>query len=124
VTVPNIKRVIARVTVDDLDQALPLYQGLTGVTEPQRFGFRDVELAAVGPFLLLSGPGAAAYSDRAATLMVGDLGLAIAELLRAGGTIVEGPAPSPGGTRLIARHPDGAVFEYIETGGADAAGAQ
>ena len=32
--------------------------------------------------------------------------------------VVEGPAPAPNGARLIARHPDGAVFEYIETGGA------
>jgi hypothetical protein len=115
VSVPaNIRQVIARVLVEDLDSAIPLYQGLAGAAEARRFGFRDVELAAVGPFLLLSGPGAAAYSDRAATLVVGDLSLVIAELRRAAARIVEGPAPSPGGTRLIARHPDGAVFEYIE----------
>ena len=33
-----------------------------------------------------------------------------------GGQLLEGPAPAPNGDRLIARHPDGAVFEYIETG--------
>lgn len=111
----NVNAVIARVVVDDLDAALPLYQRLAGVAEPERFGFRDVKLASVGPFLLLSGD-TAAYRDRVATLLVRDIDLVIAEIERVGGTLVEGPSPSPGGTRLIARHPDGAVFEYIETG--------
>jgi predicted enzyme related to lactoylglutathione lyase len=116
VTAPsNIQRVIARVVVDDLNRALPLYQGLAGVQEPKRFGFRGVELASVGPFLLLSG-NTAAFSDRVATILVADLELVITELQRAGGTLLEGPSDSPGGMRLVARHPDGAVFEYIETG--------
>ena len=33
----------------------------------------------------------------------------------AGGDVLEGPSPAPNGDRLIARHPDGSVFEYIET---------
>ena len=33
----------------------------------------------------------------------------------AGGQVIEGPTPAPNGDRLIARHPDGSVFEYIET---------
>ena len=40
----------------------------------------------------------------------------LAAVQLAGGEVVEGPAPAPNGARLIARHPDGAVFEYIETG--------
>ena len=40
---------------------------------------------------------------------------AVDGLEAAGGDIVEGPSPAPNGARLIARHPDGAVFEYIET---------
>lgn len=30
---------------------------------------------------------------------------------------VEGPAAAPNGDRMVARHPDGSVFEYIETAG-------
>ncbi len=105
--------VLARVTVDDLDGALGFYQRLADGQEPQRFRFRDVELARVGPFLLLAG-NTAAYRDRVATLLVEDLTPVIGELERAGGEIVEGPSPAPNGRRLIARHPDGAVFEYIE----------
>jgi hypothetical protein len=30
--------------------------------------------------------------------------------------VLDGPAEAPNGSRMIARHGDGAVFEYIETG--------
>ena len=109
----NITAVIARVFVDDLDAALPLYQDLAGVTDAHRFHFRDVELASVGPFLLLSG-NTAAYRDRVATLVVKELALVVAALDHAGGELLEGPSPTPNGDRLIARHPDGSVFEYIQ----------
>jgi hypothetical protein len=86
----NIRGVLARVFVSDLDAVLPLYSELAGTTEVRRFGFRDVELAQVGPFLLLAG--------------------------NTGAEVVEGPSAAPNGARLIARHPDGSVFEYIESG--------
>ncbi|MEW2548271.1 VOC family protein [Streptomyces sp. NPDC047002] len=112
---PNITGVLARVVVDDLDSALVLYRALAGGEEPVRFRFRTVELARVGPFLLLSGD-TAAYGDRVATLLVRELEPVVREVLRTGGEIVEGPSPAPNGRRLIARHADGAVFEYIEDG--------
>ncbi|MBO0867631.1 MAG: VOC family protein [Micromonosporaceae bacterium] len=111
----NITAVIARVFVDDIDQVLPLYQRLAGVDQVKRFGFRGVELASVGPFLLLSGD-TAAYRDRVATLQVERLAPVIAALGEAGAEIVEGPSSTPNGERLIARHPDGSVFEYIASG--------
>ncbi|WP_158944021.1 VOC family protein [Granulicella sp. S190] len=110
----NIRKIIARVVVDDIDKALPLYMDLAGIQEPWRFGFRGLELASVGPFLLLSGPQAADYSNRVATIEVADLSRVIASLERALGTIIDGPVQSPGGTRLIAQHPDGSIWEYIQ----------
>lgn len=50
-----------------------------------------------------------------ATLLVKQLAPVIAEIERAGGQLLEGPSPTPNGRRLIARHPDGSVFEYIES---------
>jgi riboflavin transporter FmnP len=51
----NINGVLARVFVPDLAAAIPLYRELAQVTAVNRFSFRDVELAQVGPFLLLAG---------------------------------------------------------------------
>jgi len=111
---PNISKVLARVFVPDLDAAVPLYEELAQA-RAERFGFRDVQLARVGPFLLLAG-NTAAYRDRTATVQVASLAPVLAAFQAAGGEVIEGPAPAPNGARLIARHPDGAVFEYIETG--------
>jgi hypothetical protein len=110
----NIIAVLARVYVDDLEAALPLYRELADGAEPARFSFRGVELARVGPFLLLSGD-VAAYRDRVATLSVRALEPVLAALAAAGADVLEGPAPGPNGRRLVARHADGSVFEYIET---------
>jgi predicted enzyme related to lactoylglutathione lyase len=109
----NINGVLARVFVPDLDAAIPLYTELAGATDVARFTFRDVQLARIGPFLLLAG-NTAAYRDRVATILVSRLAPVLEAIENAGGEIVEGPSPAPNGTRLIARHPDGSVFEYIE----------
>ena len=112
-SVPTISGVLARVYVDDLEQALVFYGRLSDEQESVRFAFRDVQLARVGPFLLISG-NTDSYRDRTATLLLEDLTPVLDALLMADGQIVEGPTPAPNGRRLIARHPDGSIFEYIE----------
>jgi hypothetical protein len=111
----NVLSVLARVYVDDVDEALPLYQQLTQ-TLPHRFEFRGLSLAAIPPFLLIAGAGDEVRSH-AATVSVRDLQPVIDAIEAEGGTLVEGPDPGPNGRRLIARHPDGNVLEYIELGG-------
>ena len=109
----NIIGVLVRVFVEDLAAALPVYCELAGGAEPVRFGFREVDLARVGPFLLLSGNNSA-YRDRVATVLVRSLDPVLAALAAHGGQVVEDPLLSPNGRRLVARHGDGSVFEYIE----------
>ena len=113
-TSPNILGVLARVFVDDIDDALPVYRALADDAEPHHFSFRDVRLARIGPFLLLSGD-TANYRDRAATILVHSLDPVLSVLDAHGGEIIDGPSTAPNGRRLIARHQDGAVFEYIES---------
>jgi hypothetical protein len=109
----NIIGVLARVFVDDLEAAAPIYRELAGGQEPVRFGFREVDLARVGPFLLLSGNNSA-YRDRVATVLVRSLDPVLAALAAHGGQVVDDPLLGPNGRRLVARHADGSVFEYIE----------
>lgn len=113
--VARVEQVLARVYVDDLEAALPLYERLAGGAPKQRFSFRAIELAWVGPFLLLAGPHGdlAPFRDRAATVLVDDIDAVANEITAAGGELLEGPGPAPNGSRLIARHPDSTVFEYL-----------
>jgi predicted enzyme related to lactoylglutathione lyase len=112
---PIVEVVLARVFVDDIDGALPLYETLSGTSDVRRFSFRDVELAWVGNFLLLSGPAESlAGYRRVATLIVNDIGAAATAVESNGGTVLEGPAEAPNGPRMVGRHGDGAVFEYLE----------
>ncbi|GAA2785230.1 VOC family protein [Crossiella cryophila] len=108
----NIVRVLARIVVADLDQAIPLYAALSGA-EARKFGHGPVHLASVGPFLLLAAAGSEGYTDRTATVLVHDLGPVVREITSAGGEILIAPAGGPNGDRLVARHPDGSVFEYV-----------
>jgi predicted enzyme related to lactoylglutathione lyase len=110
----DIQDVLARVFVADLNTAVPFYESLTGQAA-HRFAFRDVQLARVGSFLLLAGD-TQAFRDRVATVLVKELQPVIDVLAASGGSVIEGPAPAPNGARMITRHPDGSVFEYIESG--------
>ncbi|MTD54486.1 hypothetical protein GKO32_10930 [Amycolatopsis sp. RM579] len=112
---PVVREVLARVEVENLDTALETYCSLAGTTDVRRFRFGDIELAWVGPFLLLAGaPPDLERVRRTATLLVTDIGAAQGTITGTGGEILEGPAHAPNGARMIARHADGAVFEYIE----------
>ena len=110
----TIRGVLARIYVNDLDSALPLYEQLTGDDTPHRFSYQSARLAKVGVFLLIEGADATARSH-AATVNVRDIDTVVQTITAAGGQLLEGPAPGPNGTRLIARHPDGNIIEYIET---------
>lgn len=108
-----------RVCVDDLDAAVPAYERLAS-TEAVRFTQGPVDVAAVGPFFLMSGPTEHLEILRkiAATLAVKDVDEAVADLKAVGAQIVAGPKGTPIGRSVIARHPDGSVFEYVDRQGA------
>jgi predicted enzyme related to lactoylglutathione lyase len=113
---PIVREVLARVFVDDLEAALPTYRRLSGDAETRRFAFRDVRLAQVGSFLLLQVPdGQRARYTRTATLLVDDIEAARSAVESGGGAVLEGPGDGPNGPRMIVRHGDGAVFEYIQS---------
>ncbi|MEU6543135.1 VOC family protein [Streptomyces sp. NPDC046859] len=104
-----------RVCVDDLEAAVPFYERLAGGTA-LRFERGGVRVAAVGCFLLMSGPPAELEVLRkvAATIAVSDVEEARKVLGEMGAQIVAGPVPTPVGRNLIAMHPDGAIYEYAD----------
>jgi predicted enzyme related to lactoylglutathione lyase len=109
----NIRAMIADVEVESLEAAIPLYRELAGDVEVRRFPYRDLELALVGPFLLCSGP-LEEHVSQTATVIVGSLDPVLEALSKAGAEVLEAPNEVPNGTRIVARHPDGSVFEYMQ----------
>ncbi|MDT3397908.1 VOC family protein [Streptomyces sp. B1866] len=107
-----------RVCVRDLDEAVAVYERLTG-ERAQRFRNGAVSVAAVGCFFLMSGPESelSILSRITATIAVKDVDQAVADLTAVGAQIVAGPLPTPIGRNVIARHPDGSVFEYADRNG-------
>ncbi|MFJ1653550.1 VOC family protein [Streptomyces sp. NPDC088337] len=107
-----------RVCVNDLDTAVPFYEGLAGA-RALRFEQAGVQVAAVGCFLLMSGPESQLEVLRkvAATIAVEDVDEAHRVLTGLGAQIVAGPVPTPVGRNLIALHPDGTVYEYMDRRG-------
>ncbi|MGX4688897.1 VOC family protein [Streptomyces sp. JNUCC 63] len=103
-----------RVCVDDLDTAVPFHERLAG-GRALRFERGGVHVAAVGCFLLMSGPESQLELLRkvAATIAVSDVDEAHRVLTELGAHIVAGPVPTPAGRNLIAMHPDGTVYEYV-----------
>ncbi|CAL9632674.1 VOC family protein [Streptomyces griseomycini] len=104
-----------RVCVDDIEAAIPFYERLAN-GPALRFERGGVQVAAVGCFLLMSGPATELEVLRrvAATIAVKDVEEAHRVLTELGADIVAGPVPTPAGRNLIARHPDGAVYEYVD----------
>jgi len=109
----NIRAMIADVEVDNLDAAIPFYRELAGDVEVRRFPYLELELALVGPFLLYSGP-LEKYVSQTATVVVESLDPVLEALSKAGGEVLEAPNEVPNGRRIVARHPDGSVFEYMQ----------
>ncbi|MEU5048774.1 VOC family protein [Streptomyces sp. NPDC021096] len=111
----NILGTSLRVCVADLEAAIAVYERLTG-EEALRFRRGGVAVAAVGCFFLMSGPEAELSILRkiTATVAVTDVDEALTDLQAVGADIIAGPLPTPIGRNLVARHPDGSVFEYVD----------
>ncbi|GGW13774.1 hypothetical protein DER30_1042 [Streptomyces sp. HB202] len=82
----TILKTYARLWADDLDQALPLLEELTGEQPHLRTAFEEIALAAIGNFLVIAGPAEerARYTHASATVVVDDLGALRATLKSAG----------------------------------------
>ncbi|MER7840052.1 VOC family protein [Streptomyces sp. NPDC096040] len=104
-----------RICVDDLETAIPFYERLSG-GRALRFERGGVQVAAVGSFLLMSGPEPELEVLRkvTATIAVQDVDAAHQLLDDLGAHILAGPVPTPAGRNLLAMHPDGSVFEYVD----------
>ena len=111
-----ILRTYARIFVASLDQSLPLLEKLVGRPADLRFPFDQVEIAAVGDFLVVAGDQQALNPMREAVgpVVVEDLDETIRELIDAGATIDQPVSRSVTGSFAYLRHPDNSLVEYVQ----------
>lgn len=111
-----ILKTYARLWADDLSMTLPLLERLTGMRADLRFAFDEIELAAVGDFLVIAGPAEerARYAHATATVIVSDLDQVRVALDEAGAEITTEETTSATGRFLYARHQGGVEAEYVE----------
>ncbi|WEO99052.1 glyoxalase/bleomycin resistance/dioxygenase family protein [Streptomyces sp. FXJ1.172] len=107
---------LARLYVDDLDEALPALRELTGEDVRTRFSHGAVDVASIGGFLLVAGSEQALAPFRRvqSTVLVDDLDGLHTFVTAHGGEILDGPREVPTGRNATVRHPGGVVLEYVE----------
>jgi len=114
----KILKILTRVYTTDLDATLKFYEDLTGTTVLRRFSYSAVglELAQVRDILILAGTEEALrpFRHTLATFLVDSLDEYHRFLAAHDATIISPPKAVPTGRNMTARHPDGAVVEYVE----------
>jgi catechol 2,3-dioxygenase-like lactoylglutathione lyase family enzyme len=118
---------VLTVATERLAATTAFYERVLG--EPVRARLRNpagtLDLVLVGAMLIIGGSPAAlaTRSELEATLIVDSLDEWLAELMRLGAAIIEGPTPGPMsdagpvGSFMFVRHPDGHLFEYFQPKG-------
>jgi hypothetical protein len=119
----RILRVMARAYAapEQMDIVIAFYERLFGEQCKIRLPLPalGLEIAAVGSVHVLSGPEDKLRPFRAAqaTFWVDSVANAEKELRQWSSELLVGPERGPGGSFMIARHPDGLAVEYIDQAG-------
>lgn len=113
----KIKKVLNRIYVTDLEQAIQFYEGLFQA-KATRFNYwsKGLDIAAIGDFLLVSGTDEALANvrDSAICFLVDDIHAYKTWLLENGSVIRQDIAKDFSGYSMIVQQPDGSVVEYVE----------
>ena len=114
----EIKQVLTRVYVSDMNSAIDFYEGLFNKKCSLRLNYQEVnlELAQVENVLILSGDekSLAPFRDTKATFLVDSVAEYKAYLLENGATIIRDLKEVPTGFNMTVKHADGTVVEYVE----------
>jgi hypothetical protein len=111
-----ILKTYAHLYSDNLDQLMPLLTELIGAGPDVRITLHEVEIAAIGDFLVFGGSeqAIAALPPATATVIVSALDDVSPVLAAHGAEIIAGDADGPVGPYVYARHADGSVVEYLQ----------
>lgn len=111
-----ILKTYTRLFTTDLEKSLRVLRELHAGEPHLRFRFDPWELVGIGDVLVVAGTEEALAPIRSSLgpWVVADLDETRRSLVEAGAEITREIAPVPTGRMMYARHPDGAVVEYVQ----------
>lgn len=111
-----ILKTYTRIFTTDLEETLRVLRPLHAGEPHLRFRFDPWELVGIGDVLVVAGTEEALAPVRGSLgpWIVTDIDETRRLLIKAGAEITRDIAPVPTGRMMYARHPDGAVVEYVQ----------
>ncbi|MDH2880298.1 hypothetical protein [Bacillus cytotoxicus] len=110
----NILTAIPRIYISNLQPHLDFYKSLLKQEQPHEFQVNETKVVRFSNVLLIVDENHIATRHIAATLVTDTIQFAKQFIVKHGGDILTEPIAVPTGIKMIARHPDGNIFEYIE----------
>lgn len=111
-----ILKTYTRIFTNDATETLRILRPLHAGEPHLNFRFDPWELVGIGDVLVVAGTDEALAPIRGSlgSWIVSDIDETRRLLVDTGATIVQEIAPVPTGRMMYARHPDGAIVEYVE----------
>ncbi|PEA83126.1 hypothetical protein [Bacillus pseudomycoides] len=110
----DILAVVPRVYVSTLQPHLDVYKVLLKQEAPHKFQINQTHVARFSNLLLIADENNVITNQVAVTIVTDSIQDIKQFILQKDGDILVDPSFVPTGLKMIARHPDGNVFEYIE----------
>ena len=114
----EIKNILCRVYVNDIEMAITFYENLLQTTCGIRFVYKEInlELAQIGNLLIIAGSDEALkpFRSTSMTLRVDSITEYKDFLLKNNARIIRDITPVPTGFNMTAQHEDSTIVEYVE----------
>ncbi|WP_144611504.1 hypothetical protein [Bacillus cereus] len=110
----NILAVVPRLYVSDLQTHLEFYKILLDQETPQEFQMNGTHVIRFTNLLLIEDLNETIKNQVAATIVIDDLQKVKKLVFNYNGEMITEPIQVPTGMKMIVRHPDGNIIEYIE----------
>jgi predicted enzyme related to lactoylglutathione lyase len=114
----QVKQILSRVYVNDMDAAILFYEQLLCEPCASRFSYAQLklEIARINSILIIAGTDKAleAFRSTHATMLVDSVEEFKTFLLKNGATVIRDIQQVPTGLNMTIRHKDGLTIEYVE----------
>lgn len=114
----NIRQILTRIYVNDMNGAIGFYERLTNEKCANRFEYKQagLEIAMINNLLIIAGTDMALepFKKTSATFLVDSISEYRDFLIQSGAVIIRDVQQVPTGLNMTVKHTDGVIIEYVE----------